>query len=157
MKYFALSAAIISLAIFALAAPSAAHAALPPVGFPYWGPLLSCTASSPSVSGNSSLPPCQNICDLLATAQRILYFIITIAIFIIAPIMFVWGGVLFITSMGSAERIASGRKMITAAVIGVVLVMCSFLIVNTFFYLAAKFPGSTAGDIKWSEITCTPQ
>src|SRR5438067_7627261 len=73
-------------------------------GIPYWGPLLSCTGNVPDKTGiPNSLPHCESICDLLVTAQNILRFAITLALFAIAPLLFAWGAILLITSGGSPE------------------------------------------------------
>src|ERR1700677_190791 len=64
-----------------------------PPGF--WGPLVSCTGNYiPGASnGDNTTPnPCTNLCDLIGTIINIIYFAISIAIFIIAPISIIIGG-----------------------------------------------------------------
>ncbi len=151
----ALRLTLTAAALAFLAAPmltlAAAH------NFPYFGPLLSCTGDLSSVGINPTgqvTQTCHSFCDILATAQNILYFVITIAVFVIAPIMLAWGGVLWLTSGGSLERIAAGKKTLTATVIGLAIILGAFLIVNTFFYLVGQFPGSNVKNLHWSNIEC---
>ena len=56
----------------------------------------------------------------------------SIAIFIIAPIMVVVGGVMILMAGANPGMLETGRKAITAAVVGLVIVLCAYLIVNTF-------------------------
>lgn len=69
--------------------------------------------------------------DLIQLGVNVINFLIDISL-VIATIFFLWGGLLFIISGGSEERISKGRQAMTAAVIGIVIVLASILIVNTF-------------------------
>jgi len=106
-----------------------------PTGF--WGPLVSCTGNYlPNGGGqlpaNGSTPsPCTSLCDLIDTFINIVYFGISLAVFIIAPVMLGVGGVMIMMAGANPEMLGSGKKALTAAVIGVIIVLCSYLIVNT--------------------------
>lgn len=52
-------------------------------------------------------------------------------IFIIAPILIVFGGIVILTSGGSTERISKGKDIIKGAVIGIVIALASYLIIST--------------------------
>lgn len=52
-------------------------------------------------------------------------------IFIIAPILIVFGGIVILTSGGSTERISKGKDIIKGAVIGIVVALASYLIIST--------------------------
>ena len=52
-------------------------------------------------------------------------------LFIIAPILFIIGGIMMIISSGNPEKIGTARKTMIGAVVGVVIVLCAYLIVNT--------------------------
>jgi hypothetical protein len=56
----------------------------------------------------------------------------SIAIFILAPIMVVVGGVMILMAGANPGMLESGKKAITAAVVGLIIVLCAYLIVNTF-------------------------
>lgn len=47
-----------------------------------------------------------------------------------ALLFFIIGGIIWITSGGSTERVQKGRKMITGAIIGIVIVLSGFMIVK---------------------------
>ncbi|HUC02197.1 MAG TPA: pilin [Candidatus Paceibacterota bacterium] len=96
----------------------------------YWAPngLISCTGNY--LASNSG-PQCTDLCDLLETVINVLYFGMTIALFVIAPLMFVVGGIMLLMAGASPEMISAGKKALTATVIGIVIVLCAYLIVNT--------------------------
>lgn len=125
---------------------------------PYWGPLVSCTGQTGGYTtpAGKFLPQCQSFCDLLATAQNFINFGMTIALYVIAPIFFAWGGIMILTAGGSPEKVKAARGMLLNVAIGVAIVLASFVIVSTFFYLfnvAFKNPagGSQSG---WADIKC---
>ena len=97
-----------------------------PPGF--WGPLVSCT-------GNYSYPggmtPYTSLCDLIDTAINIIYFGLSLAIFIIGPVMIVVGAVMIMLAGANPSMLESGKKALTATVIGLLIVLCAYLIVNT--------------------------
>lgn len=138
-----------SLAIFALIAfssPALVHGQQSP-GFPYWGtspPLLPC--------GTPGGPSCSSICQIFILFQRLIYFGITLVFFAIAPVLFIWGGVMLLISAGSPEKISSGKKILTGTIFGIGLALGSFIIVNTFFWAMGIVFGSSQTD--WFSITC---
>ena len=76
---------VISYLLLVLFVPVLASAA----SFPYWGPLVSCNGDL------NSAKPCTSLCDLLVTGQNIIYFMMTLAVLAIGPIMIVVGGLSF--------------------------------------------------------------
>ena len=133
-----------------LAIPVLASAA----SFPYWGKggLVSCTGGTTSGTTNN-LPTCTSLCDLFKTGQNIIYFMMTLAVLAIAPIMIVIGGIMMLISAGSETQVSSGRKMVTGAVIGIAIALGAFIIVNTFFVGIAIITGGTPRS--WFDIKCT--
>lgn len=53
----------------------------------------------------------------------------------LALLAFVYGGIVFLTSAGSRERVEKGRQIIIGAVIGVVIVFASYTIIGFVFKL----------------------
>jgi hypothetical protein len=107
-----------------------------PTGF--WGPIVWCTgdyltgAANNQVAGSSgAVPACTNLCDLVGTFINIIYLAMSIAIFIIAPILFVWGGVTIMFAGANPGSLETGKKILMGALIGLAIVLCSYLIVNT--------------------------
>lgn len=45
---------------------------------------------------------------------------------IVLVIYIVWGGILYITSQGEAEKAKKGMKMITNAIIGIVIILAAY-------------------------------
>ncbi|MFA6354693.1 MAG: hypothetical protein WCX12_03370 [Candidatus Paceibacterota bacterium] len=110
---------------------------------------------------------CQSLCDLMDLGQRVVYFALTILLFIIVPIMVMWGGLTILTSggastileggkKGSPAGISRGKKILTGAIIGAALGVGSFLIINTFIWGLGLFAGQGQGKIGWGTVVCTP-
>ena len=75
--------------------------------------------------------------DLLKLVVNVINFLITISL-VVATLFLVWGGFVFLTSGGSPERISSGKKTITAAIIGIVIVLASVFLINVFLTTFTK-------------------
>ncbi|MBI4085780.1 MAG: hypothetical protein HY433_00870 [Candidatus Liptonbacteria bacterium] len=122
--------------------------------FPYWGQggLVSCTGGTTGGTA-SNLPTCTSLCDLFKTGQNIIYFMMTLAVLAIAPIMIVIGGIMMLVSAGSETQVSSGRKMVTGAVIGIAIALGAFIIVNTFFYAVAIITNGSPRS--WFDIQCS--
>ena len=95
-----------------------------PIG--YWG-------------GDKGLIECSGVaCNALGwcgLVQVFLNFIslgISIAFFVLMPIFLVWGGVVILTSQGNPAKLGEGKKILGGAVVGAVLTLGGYLIVNTF-------------------------
>jgi type IV secretion system pilin len=70
-----------------------------------------------------------------------------------ALLMFMYGGILWVISAGNQERVQKGKAAITAAGIGIVIILSSWLIVNfTILALTKGEVGGTAnifGNSRW--------
>ena len=105
----------------------------------YWGPIVSCTGNYPIGAGGRAItsnnpsgkPNCKNLNDLIQTFINAIYLLMSVGLFAIAPILFIIGGLMMIASGGNPERITQARKTMIGAVVGVVIVLCAYLIVNT--------------------------
>lgn len=58
-----------------------------------------------------------------------------------AFLMFVYGGVVFLTSAGNQERVTMGRRILTNAVLGILVILVSWTVIN--FVVAALSLGRT--------------
>ena len=72
------------------------------------------------------------ISDFLALAILISKYVFGI-IGSLTLAMFVYGGVMFLISAGSADKVGQAKKIITAAVVGLLIVFGSWLIINFVF------------------------
>lgn len=50
---------------------------------------------------------------------------------LIAVIMVIYGGVLYVTAAGNQENVDKGKKILMYAIIGIVIILLSFALVNT--------------------------
>lgn len=82
------------------------------------------------------LVPCSGIdCgreDLYQLIINVINFMIQGLAFPLVVLFFLIGGFLLLTSGGSPNRIEQGKKAITGAVIGLVIVLSSVVVINTF-------------------------
>ena len=100
----------------------------------YWGAggLVSCTGNYLTGAGaTAGATPCTSLCDLINTFINIVYFLMSIAIFIITPILFVWGGIMIMISSGDPGRLETGKKILTGTIIGLAIVLCAYLLIST--------------------------
>lgn len=75
--------------------------------------------------------------QLLELGIKVIQFMIDTA-FVLTVLFFLWGGFLLLTSGGSPNRVEQGKKAITGAVIGLVIVLTSVVVVNTFIATFTK-------------------
>lgn len=94
------------------------------------GPLVVCVGTADQTT--QLLPVCQNLCDLVAQIAQIIYYAIAVVIWIITPILVTVGGIMIMLGGANPGMIETGKKTITGAVIGIVIVLCAYLIVATF-------------------------
>lgn len=80
--------------------------------------------------------------DLLKLAKNIIDFIIYNLIFPLSAVMIVVGGFFIMTAGGSTERVSKGKEIATAAVVGLLIALTSWLIINTIINVLA-------GDRAW--------
>lgn len=50
---------------------------------------------------------------------------------IVAVMMVIYGGILYVTAAGNQENIDKGKKIIMYAIVGIVIILLSFALVNT--------------------------
>jgi len=110
--------------------------------FPFWGPLVPCQGS------------CTSLCQLFVLAQNLINFGLTVLLIVIGPIAVVFGGIMILVSAGNPDRISTGKRILTGAIIGIAIGLASFVIVNTFLGLIGATVGS--GGVGWGVIQCSP-
>ncbi len=120
---------------------------------PYWGPIVSCVGGAPS----NGLPTCTSLCDVFATIQNALRLGVTIALYIVAPAYAVYAGFKIATSGISGDKISVARKMLVEVSIGILIIIGSFTILNTFMNALAGMLGSKGETSSWLKIACVRQ
>jgi hypothetical protein len=99
-----------------LALPVVAHAG----GIPFFGPII---------------PDEVNRCAagwglLMVVINNIISLLITLAIVFVAPLMIAWSGFLFVVNPVNAEGKGQAKKILTNTVVGIVIALAGWLIVN---------------------------
>ncbi|MBI2013038.1 MAG: hypothetical protein HYS88_01135 [Candidatus Colwellbacteria bacterium] len=89
-----------------------------------------------ALAQGSGLVPCEGVnCteqDLYQLIINVINFMIDFLAFPLVVIFFLWGGFLLLTSGGSPNRIEQGKKAITGAIVGLVIVLTSVVVINVF-------------------------
>lgn len=113
----------VSCLLFLVSVPIFASASKMPDIFPqgYWADkgLLYCS------SGGCTFD------DLIQTVLNVVSFGITLALFVAAPILFGWGGIMILISGASPDKQSEGKKIITGTVIGILIVLTAYLMIKT--------------------------
>lgn len=78
--------------------------------------------------------------DLQQLVINVIQFLINISL-IIAVVFVMWGGFLILTAGGSSERLGKGKKSITYAVVGIVIVLVSMSMIKIFLDLFTDCTG----------------
>lgn len=92
------------------------------LAFP-WLPLVPC--------GREGAPDC-NLCHFWQLGSNIINFVTLELAVPAAILLFIWAGIMFLTSAGSEERIKKAKTIFTNTIIGVVIVFVSWLVIDTF-------------------------
>ena len=101
--------------------------------------------------GGDDQSPCQ-ACHLIQLGQNLLeWFIKTMAAVI--ALIFAWGGIKMVMSGGSTEGVSEAKGMMTNAVIGFIVLLASWLIINTVLNAVVSKNSGLSGSA-WSEIKC---
>ncbi len=95
-------------------------------GFHAVGPL--CLPNSP-FANNNSIANTGSVTDLAVKVIRVLLFIAGI----VAVVMIIIGGYLYMTARGNDLQAMSGRKTLTNAVIGLAIIILSYVIVQAIY------------------------
>lgn len=68
--------------------------------------------------------------DFKVLLLRIVNFFLTF-LGVIAVLMVIYGGILYITAQGDSGKADKGKKIIMYAIVGIVIIMLSFALINT--------------------------
>lgn len=112
----------------------------------------------PLVSLANGLVPCKGLdctpCHLLKLVQNVIDFIIKLS-FLICIVLIVYGGFRWLLSFGKEENITAAQKIIVSTLFGLLIVLTSWLIVHTIFWLLApKIEGIDNLNSTWFKLEC---
>jgi hypothetical protein len=94
----------------------------------------------PDIS-NSKLISCYNFCtfsDVLKTINNLITFLITRLFVPIVILLFMYAGYQYITAQGNPSKKANLKKLVFNILIGMLLVLCSWLIVKVIMTVLVK-------------------
>lgn len=93
-------------------------------------------------------------CNLMQMISNIVNFMLYI-IFPIAAAMIVIGGISIMTAAGSPQKITKGKEIITAAIIGLLIALFSYLIIDTIIKIIAVGWNGIQGLEPWNTLKCS--
>jgi|GEM_PF-3449698 hypothetical protein len=114
-----------------------------------------CTTTAPTGGFLGGIVPCGpgtakancTICDIFKLIENLINFLMTVS-FSLAAIMVSWGAFLFFTARGNPQQITQARGVITTAVIGIIIVLSAWTVINTIILFF------TVGYENWYSFTC---
>jgi len=95
------------------------------------------------------------LCDIFVMVKNIIKFLMDLII-VIAPVFVVIGGIIILTGGIKPDQIALGKKIITSALVGIVIALLSWVILGTLFNVLAKPAGEGGMPWAWNKIECVP-
>lgn len=94
--------------------------------------VFALTPANPPLGGNPiTLTEIQN------AIERIAQILIVVGV-VIAVIMIIWGGIVWVTAGGSDTRLESGKKTVKNGIIGAIIVLGVGVILQTIAYFVAN-------------------
>lgn len=137
-KFFVISFLLLTIGGSFL--PLVTHAVNMPSIWPtgYWGDkdtgLLGCSGLTKLPDGTTILGDCstKGFCGIVQVVLNLISFGISIAFFVLLPIFFTWGGVVILTSQGNPGKVGEGKKILTGTLVGALLSLGGYLILQTF-------------------------
>ena len=106
-----------------------------------------CGGEAPITTGGPT-GPC-SFCDGLIVIKNIINSLFKIAI-PLAVLMIIYGGVRLMIAGGSEENVKKARGIIKMAVIGLIITLAAWIIVNTVLHFLTGNP-----NFPWSQISCS--
>jgi hypothetical protein len=98
------------------------------------GPLVTCTGNIIGAGGAVNTNACTNLGDLVCTVTSDIYVGIAFVIWIILPISFVAGGIMYMLAGANPGLLGKAKSTLMGAVIGAIIVLCSYLLIATFVH-----------------------
>jgi len=92
-------------------------------------------------------------CNLMQLFSNIVNFMLYL-IFPVAATMIVIGGIYIMTAAGSPAKVSKGREIITAAIIGLLIALFSYLIIDTIIKIIAVGWQNVPGLGPWNQLKC---
>jgi hypothetical protein len=114
------------------------------------GIVPACPANNPNCTDPYS-PDNYGTCEFVSLINNVITFFIGMAS-VFAMIVFVYAGYLMVLSQGNAGQVSKAKGMFTNVLIGYVIMLSAFLIVNT---IMSMLVGSSSSLLNWGQIECS--
>jgi len=100
--------------------------------------------------------PCQ-FCHLFVLIQNIINFFLVSIVFPVATLLIIIGGMMFLLYTENAQKAEQAKSLLTATIIGLVLIFSSWIIVGLFLTAIglSDFSINSLQIDKWFEINCS--
>jgi len=97
--------------------------------------------------------PC-SFCHIFYLTKNIIDFVLVKIVFPLAVLLLVVGGAMFLLAAGDPGKVNQGKSIMKAVVIGLLIIVAAWVIVNTFFVIidVSDWTGLEGG---WFTIICT--
>lgn len=112
------------------------------------GGLVPCGVGNP---GDPGYVAC-GLCHLFQLVNNIINLVMFTFIPIIAPIFIVIGGIYFLIGRGSPETYTKGKTVLTATVVGLIIVYTAWVLLNTMLTFLGVASWTGLGN--WWQIEC---
>jgi len=118
----------------------------------FFGPIIppECNCEDQALEGGGTITTAPDWGCVMQTVQNVMNFAVSISVIIII-ISIVYAGVMFMTSAANPHARETGRKMVMNAVIGTLVVMSAWLLVD-FIMKVLYDPAGEANFGPWNEI-----
>ena len=93
------------------------------------GAVNSYTAAANSTSGDTSIPNPLGTTNINIFVSRIISYILGL-IGTVSLLLFIYGGLIWMTSAGSSDKVKKGKDILVWAVIGMAVVFSSYILVK---------------------------
>lgn len=108
----------------------------------------------PGIVGAQGLVPCVGtdecgICDLVTLANNVMKILIVLGV-VVAALVFVNAGFLYLTSSTNPGNISRGHSLFTSALVGLVIILAAWLIIDAI--MGVLFNQSALGNWKTMSI-----
>jgi hypothetical protein len=99
--------------------------------------------------------PCK-FCHLFVMLQKIIDFVLVYIVFPVATLLIIIGGIMFFLYAENPQRVERAKSLLTATIIGLVLIFSSWLIVGLFLTAVglSDFTVSSIWPNDWFTIDC---
>ena len=91
-----------------------------------------------------------NLCELFHTVMRVVNFCIKTLIPLVAAMLIAFGGFKMIVNPGNVDAATQAKAIITAAIVGLMIIYGGWALVDMFMQRMNYNPG-----VKWYDVPCT--